>query len=276
MLFTVDPVRCNRCGLCVEACGPLLIEMLSQDALPTPVTGGEAFCLDCGHCVAVCPTGALSRDNMVPEECPEIQGRLLINVEQAEQFFRSRRSIRSYRATPVERDKLDRLVQMAGYAPSAHNARPVHLSVTEDRAATRRLSGMVIDWMRKVITEAPAAARSYRFDRLVWYWDGGQDLISRGAPHLIIAHAPKRASMAREDCILALAYMELAAGPLGLGATWAGYVMAALGSSPPLAEALAVLEDHECYGVLMVGYPKFRYARLPVRHPPAVTWQSVV
>jgi nitroreductase/NAD-dependent dihydropyrimidine dehydrogenase PreA subunit len=274
MLFTVDPAKCSRCGICVEACGPLLVEMVSQDALPTPVTGGEKLCIDCGHCVAVCPTGALSRDKMTPEECPEVQEGLLLSTEQAEQFFRSRRSIRSYRAKPVEREKLDRLVQAAGYAPSAHNARPVRLLVTEDPAGTRRLSGMVIDWLRLVIKEAPAVARSYRFDRLVWYWDQGKDLVSRDAPHLVIAHAPQSAGMAREDCVLALAYMELAAGPLGLGATWAGYIMAALSSYPPLPQAIRLPEGHQCYGVLMIGYPKFKYARLPVRIPPAVVWRT--
>jgi nitroreductase/NAD-dependent dihydropyrimidine dehydrogenase PreA subunit len=276
MLFTVDPVKCNRCGICVEACGPLLIEMQSEGALPTPVTGGEILCIDCGHCVAVCPTGALSRDSMAPEECPEIQERLFISEEQAEQFFRSRRSIRSYQSRPVEREKLARLVQVAGYAPSAHNDRPVHLVATEDPVATRHLSGMVIDWMRLVLEETPAVAQSYRFDRLVRYWDNGKDLISRNAPHLIIAHAPEKAGMAREDCVLALAYMELAAGTLGLGATWAGYIMAAVSASPPLVESIGLPESHKCHGVLMIGYPRFKYARLPVRHPPAVAWRGSV
>jgi nitroreductase/NAD-dependent dihydropyrimidine dehydrogenase PreA subunit len=274
MLFTVDPAKCNRDGLCVEACAPLIIEMTSQDALPTPVAGGEEFCINCGHCVAVCPTGALSQDNMKPEDCAEIHKHLLIREEQAEQFFRSRRSIRSYRDRPVEREKLDRLIQIAGYAPSAHNARPVHLVVAEGPAAVRHLSGLVIEWLRWIIKEAPAVAQSYRFDRLVRYWDRGIDLVCRNAPHLIIAHGPQKASMAREDCILALAYVELATGPLGLGATWAGYVMAAMSSYRPLTEAISLPEDHQCHGVLMVGYPKFKYARLPVRNPPTVAWHT--
>jgi len=75
------------------------------------------------------------------------------------------------------------------------------------------------------------------------------------------------------DCILALAYAELIALPLGLGTTWAGYVMAATTSYPPLMEALNLPEGHKCFGVLMVGYPKLKFVRMPLRNPPAVEWR---
>ncbi|MCK5615011.1 nitroreductase family protein [Candidatus Pacearchaeota archaeon] len=274
MLFSVDPEKCNCDGICVEACGRRIIEMEDQDAVPTPVAGAEELCIDCGHCVAVCPTGALSRDTMKPKDCPEIQKDLLISVEQAEQLFRSRRSIRNYKDKPIEREKLNKLMQIAGYAPSARNARPVHLLVIEDSTEVRRLTGLVIDWMRLTINHAPALAEAFHFDRLVGFWDSGKDPICRNAPHLIIAHALESAGMAHEDCILALAYMELATCPLGLGATWAGYVMAATSSYPPLTKAMNLPEGHKCFGVLMVGYPKFKFVRMPLRNPPAVTWRT--
>ncbi len=274
MLFTVDPDQCDGDGLCVEACAPKIIKIRGQGALPTPVEGGEAYCIDCGHCVAVCPRGALSRDTLKPEDCAPIDRSLRINDEQALQFFRSRRSIRSYRERPVERQKLDRLIQIAGYAPSAHNARAVGLVVAEDSDAVRHISGLVIDWLRSVVRESPAVAQSYGFDQLVRRWDRGIDLISRGAPHLFMAHGPRKATMAREDCLLALAHVELAAVPLGLGATWAGYIMAAMRSYPPLGAALGLPDGDQCHAVLMVGYPQFKYARLPVRRPPPVVWHK--
>lgn len=272
MLFTVDPIKCDGDGLCVEACAPKIIRIRGQGALPTVVKGGEAYCIDCGHCVAVCPTGALSRDTLKPEDCAPIDRSLVIGEAQALQLFRSRRSIRSYRERPVEREKLDRLVQIAGYAPSAHNARLVGLVVAADAAAVRHISGLVIDWLRSVVHDTPAVAQSHGFDQLVRAWDRGVDLISRGAPHLIMAHGPRKATMGREDCLLALAHIELAAISLGLGATWAGYIMAALREHPPLVDAIGVPKGHQCHAALMVGYPKFRYTRMPVRKPPAVHW----
>ena len=273
MLFCVDAEKCNHDGICVEACGRRLIEMREPDSLPTLIAGLEDLCINCGHCVAVCPTGALALHTMRPEDCPQIKKELLIDLEQAEQFLRSRRSIRNYMDRPVERDKLNKLIQVSGYAPSAHNARPVHFLVIEDKTEVRRLSGLVVDWMRVTIKENPALAKRFHFDRVVGFWDEGKDPICRNAPHLIVAHADEKSRLAQADCILALAYAELMALPLGLGATWAGYMMIAAASYPPLVEALNLPEGHKCFGVLMVGYPKLKFVRMPLRNPPAVEWR---
>jgi len=273
MHFHVDPERCNRDRICIEACGRRLIEIGEKDSVPTLIAGVEELCINCGHCVAVCPSGALALDAMGPRDCPEIKKELLIDLEEADQFLRSRRSIRNYKDTPVERDKLDKLIQVSGYAPSAHNARPVHLLVIENRTEIRRLSGLVVEWMRLTIKKDPVLAKPLHFDRVVALWDNGKDPICRNAPNLIIAHGAAKAPLTRVDCTLALAYAELVALPLGLGTTWAGYVMTATGLYPPLAEALNLPEGHKCFGVLMVGYPKLKFVRMPLRNPPAVEWR---
>ena len=273
MAFYVDPEKCSRDRICVEACGGRLIEMGEADLVPTLTADAEELCINCGHCVVVCPTGALALHTMEPGDCPQIKEELHIDLQQAEQFLRSRRSIRNYREKPVERDKLNKLIQVSGYAPSAHNDRPVHFLVIEDKGEVRRLSSLVVDWMRMTINEAPVLAKTFHFDRVVGLWDGGKDLICRNAPHLIVAHAAENARLAQVDCILALAYAELIAPPLGLGTTWSGYVMAATIFYPPLIKALNLPEGHKCFGVIMVGYPKLKFVRMPLRNLPAVEWR---
>lgn len=273
MLFHVDPEKCNRDGICAEACGFRLIERREADSVPTLIAGSEEFCVNCGHCVAVCPTAALSHHAMRPEDCSKIREELSINLEQAEQFLQSRRSIRSYMEKPVERDKLKKLIQVSGYAPSARNARPAHLLVIEEKAEVRRLSGLVLDWMRVTIKEAPALAKKSPFDRVVALSEGGKDPICHNAPHLIIAYADENARLAQVDCILALAYVGLIAVPLGLGTTWAGFVMAAIASYPPLMETLDLPKGHKCFGAMMVGYPKLKFMRMPLRNPPVTVWR---
>lgn len=273
MFFYIDPEKCNRDGFCVEACGRKLIEMGEADSVPTLIADAEELCISCGHCVAVCPSGALTLQTMRPEDCPEIKKELLINLEQAEQFLRSRRSFRNYRNKPVERDKLNKLIQVSGYAPSASNARPVHFLVIENKTEIRRLAGLVVDWIRMMIKEDPNSANAFHFNRVVTLWDEGKDPICRNAPYLMIAHATKNSRLAQVDCILALAYAELIAPVLGLGATWAGYMMNATISYPPLVEALNLPKGHKCFGIMMVGYPELKFVRMPLRNPPAVAWR---
>jgi nitroreductase/NAD-dependent dihydropyrimidine dehydrogenase PreA subunit len=275
MLFSVDPEKCQHDGLCVMACGRRLIHMEDPEALPLPIDGAKEMCIDCGHCVAACPTGALSLQTMSSDDCPEIQKDLHISFEQAEQLFRSRRSIRAYKDKPVSRDTLNRLIEIAGYAPSAHNDHPVHLTVIEGSAEVNRMSGLVIDWMRHTIQANPALAEMYQFSRIVEFWEMGKDPVCRNAPALVIAHADKNLAMANIDAVIALSHIELAVPPLGLGATWAGYVMAAINYYPPMAEALALPEGNSSHGALMIGYPKLKFTRIPLRKPPAVTWRTV-
>jgi nitroreductase len=129
--------------------------------------------------------------------------------------------------------------------------------------------------MRLTKKDNPELAETYQFDQIINFWNMGRDPICRNAPHLIIAHADKDATMANIDCIIALSHIELAVLPLDLGATWAGYVMAAIHFYPPLAEALGLPEGHTSHGVMMIGYPKIKFMRIPQRKPPAVTWRTV-
>ena len=123
MLFKVDPELCKKDGLCVMACGRMLVEMKDADTLPTPVAEAEELCSNCGHCVAVCPAEAFTHRDIKSDDILPIKKELRINPDQVEQFLHSRRSVRLYRDKPVERDKLNKLIELAGYAASGHDGR---------------------------------------------------------------------------------------------------------------------------------------------------------
>ncbi|MFZ2633200.1 MAG: nitroreductase family protein [Desulfosalsimonadaceae bacterium] len=271
-LFEVNPEKCNRDGICVAECPVKIIELKEGALAPVPVPGAASICINCGHCVAVCPTGALSHQNMSPEQCPPVRKEWLLTPDQAEHFLRCRRSIRTYKKEPVERETLSRLIETASYAPSGHNTQPVHWHVVHDSNELHRQTGMVVDWMRSMIKEQPAMAAKMHMDLVVGAWDFGQDVVCRDAPHLILAHGLAADATAQSACTIAIAYLELAAPSLGLGTCWAGYFGAAAIFWPPLQEALALPKGHVCYGAAMVGRPKYKYHRLPNRNIPKVTW----
>ena len=55
MKVTIDQEKCIHCGLCKKAC--ILTRFCGFDSLEQ---GAEQHCIDCGHCVAVCPKAALT------------------------------------------------------------------------------------------------------------------------------------------------------------------------------------------------------------------------
>lgn len=271
-LFQIDQETCNKDGLCAAVCPAQIIDF-KKDRYPSIKAGTEVACIRCGHCVAVCPTASLDHDAMAAEQCPPVQPDLRLSADHAEHFLRSRRSIRTYKKKGVAQDHLERLIRMARYAPSGRNTQGVEWLVLGQPDGIRRIAGSVADWMRWILDRDPETAASMHLDKTLACWDQGIDIIFRGAPVVIVAHADKENPRAQTTCTIALTYLELAATGLELGCCWAGYFMKAADEYPPLLQALALPEGHRCFGAMMVGYPKFKYHRLPLRNEPKITWR---
>ncbi len=272
-IFIIDQKKCKKDGICALECPTGVIE-LNRDKFPRPSEKADELCINCGHCVAVCPEGAFAHGSMSVEECPPLQKELLLSPEAAEHFLRSRRSIRVYKEKNVEKDIIERLIKIARFAPSGHNLQPVMWHVIEARKNIEELSNHVADWMRFMIKEHKDIADTMHLDIIVEEWEKGNDRICRGAPHLIIAHAAEENPTAQAACTIALTYLELAAPSLGVGACRAGFFNAAATFWPPMRQALELPEGNASFGAIMLGYPKFKYHRLPARKEPEITWRQ--
>ena len=272
-VFTIDPERCDSCRMCAIECPAAIIEIAKPRALPTLADGGEERCIACGHCVAVCPKAAIALDKMRPEQCAPLRRELLPSAEQVEHLLKSRRSIRAYKKDKVPHEALARLIDVARYAPSGHNSQEVQWLVVEDPDETRMLAGLVVDWMRAEFAKSPRLGRLLHFDTIVAGWDKGRDPVLRGAPHVIVAHASKAAMLGQVNCTIALTYLELAACSMGLGTCWAGWLHAAAASDQTVKAALRLPEGNEFFGGMMVGYPRHRFSRIPLRNEPVVIWR---
>ena len=272
-VFSVDQEKCNNDGLCTAVCPMGIIEIKEEGSAPVPTVDAAEMCINCGHCVAICPTGALSLETMKPEQCTAIRSELISSPEQVEQLLRSRRSIRTYKDKAVDRDIIGKLIDIARYGPSGHNEQPVKWMVIYDADQVRRLAGMVIDWMRDLILNHDPLAESLHMDRSVALWEQGVERICRGAPHMVLVHAPENERTAPIASATALTYLELTAPAFGVGACWAGYFNRAVNDWPPMKTALDLPSGNYCFGSMMVGYPKYRYQRIPLRNEPDILWR---
>ena len=272
-LISIDEKRCKRDGICAAVCPMGIIEPGDDDAVPAPSIDADELCINCGHCVAVCPNAALSHVSMSPDKCPPVQKAWLPDTERVEHFLRTRRSIRTYKNRTVEHDVLTELIHIARFAPSGHNAQPAQWLVIYDKGEVNTLAENVIDWMRYMLQGQEQIAKEMNMDRIVTAWEQGIDRICRGAPHIIVTYAPKEEQSAPAACMIALTYLELAAPSFGLGACWAGYFNAATNLWPPMRKALKLPDGHSGFGAMMVGYPRYGYHRLPLRNEPFITWR---
>ena len=271
--LTINETKCKPDGICAAECPRGIITQGDGKSFPQVAEADEAYCMACGHCVAVCPHGALSVTGVNIEDCPEIERDRVLSWDQAEQFLRSRRSIRLFKDKTMDRETLEQLIEMARYAPTASNAQNLQWTVIEGRDKLEPLSQETINWMERVIEAQPDSPAADYFRPVVARWTTGYDGILRTAQTLIVPSAPKENANGLVDLSIALAYLELAALPLGVGTCWAGLLRGAMLATPKLVESMGLPEGHTWFYPMMIGYPKFKYHRLPERKAPVIHWK---
>lgn len=273
-LFIVDSKKCTHDGICVAECPIGLIKLKDKKSVPEPIDRAEDMCINCGHCVAVCPHGAFSLTTMKPDDCPPVRKDLALDIERVKHLLQTRRSIRTYQDKEISPETLEELIDIARYAPTGGNSQLIKWIVVNSPEKVRNLAGeMIVDFMRHLISEKHPLAKGYNLSFFVKAWEDGNDLISRGAPGLVITHAPKNYTMAQTDSAIALTFLDLTAPSFGLGTCWAGFFMMAAAQWSPLQEALGLPKRNACFGAMLIGYPKYEYLRIPLRKPAEIAWK---
>jgi nitroreductase len=163
-------------------------------------------------------------------------------------------------------------LDVARWAPNGANRQVIHWIVVNQPAEVQRIAGMTIDWMKAVKEKAPALYEEANLEVFVSAWDGGHDRISRGAPCIIMACAPKDERTAPPAAMIAIHQIQLAAPGLGLGTTFTGSINTAGQGYPPLIEMLGLPEGYMLHATCVIGYPAEQYHRIPVRKPVEVKW----
>lgn len=270
-LLKVDQQRCEKEGICVEVC-PIGILALDAAAGPVVRPGMTQHCIACGHCVAACPHGALDNvRNPLSGQAP-LEHFPVVAPSTALAFLRSRRSIRCYKDDPVPRELARKLLEAARYAPSGHNSQGIGYLIIDLPQDIDRISAIVAEWMMLMVETQPEPANRLHMPGIIKAHQRGDDRILRKAPLLIVATAPVELRAAQVSSYLALEYVELYAASLGLGTCWAGFAQICAQQYPPLLRFLNIPADRAVTGMMMAGFPKFSYYRLPERNPLQVVW----
>ncbi len=144
------------------------------------------------------------------------------------ELARQRFSVRNYLSKPIEREKLEYVLEAARIAPSACNIQPWHFIVAEEETIRKRV------------------ASSY----------GGRWIDS--APAIIVACGNHSQAWKRRDCkdhtdvdiSIAVDHMTLAAAEIGLGTCW----VCAL-DPVKCKEVLGLPEELEPIALIPIGYP---------------------
>jgi Fe-S-cluster-containing hydrogenase component 2 len=257
--FSVDQEKCIRCGECVNDC-PANILVLG-DETPALAAGRERDCIGCQHCLAVCPTGAVSVLGLQATDSLVLEGNLP-SYNQLEHLLKGRRSVRRYSDENLDPTLLKELLETAWHAPSGRNGRQVQFTVIDDREVMNQIRNRTMDTLAD-ITEKESLPQGFEFyKKIISAWQEHQaDMIFRWAPHLLITSAPRTSPSLQQDTIIALSYFEMICHSAGIGTLWNGMVKTTMTLVPELWEMLALPDDHQLGFAMGFGRPAVSYTR---------------
>ena len=143
-------------------------------------------------------------------------------------FLRSRRSIRRFRPDPVPEAVLQRILETATYAPSAHNKQPWRFVVLSSAEAKSRLSKSITDKFRHDMAAdgTPESEIQARVERTVRRANEAPVIIvlcqdaTQANPQPDAIRQQAEMTMDTQSVALAGLQLLLAAHAEGLGGTW--------------------------------------------------------
>ncbi|MFA4880994.1 MAG: nitroreductase family protein [Candidatus Doudnabacteria bacterium] len=143
------------------------------------------------------------------------------------QAIRERRSIRRYRSDPVPEEKLNKILEAARLAPSAHNAQDWKFIVAREREIRRQLS---VAAGQNFLAEAPIIIAAVALNP--------ESLMSCEVPAYAV------------DLAIAVEHMALQATAEGLGTCWIGAF-----DQKEVKAILKVPEKYKIVALLPIGVP---------------------
>jgi len=269
----IENVKCISCNKCVEICISKNIQKIEGKYQIL-----ETECVGCGHCIAICPVEAITGEKpAVPFEKAELKEKSVIDL------LRSRRSTRLYKKEKISKEILEKLIDVACYAPSGCNCQCWEFSVITSPEILRELKEMSLVFYRGVIKlcgpDIPEEKRPIKnnavielLQHLVKNLEECKDNLLYNAPALVVVHADKNSITPQENCCYALYNMVILAHSLGIGSCINGLIAIAVNGYKAMREKIGIPETNQAYAASTFGYPLYELQRIPKRQDAKIRW----
>jgi nitroreductase/NAD-dependent dihydropyrimidine dehydrogenase PreA subunit len=290
--ITIDAELCKKDGLCAMTCPVAVLQQEEKTTIPIVAEDHLENCFGCGQCVSICPHGAISHSQYPQGTVHPIKSEHVPSYDQFLELVRSRRSKRAYKKKSVEREVIEKVLDVARLGPSGHNEQSTEYVVIDDEKIIHEIGSLTAAGLKKLAMPfkyaigrmmmrrmvGPRGAEylgelAPEFEALADMYKDGTDLILHNPPVLLLFCADSvGGTFAGTNANIALHNAALAAETLGLGCFYTGFVVTVADRDDAIAKLVGLPETHKIYGALAMGYSRFRFRKWPERNPARVTW----
>jgi nitroreductase len=228
-----------------------------KNARPAVREGKDGACMDCQHCVAVCPAGACAVNGIGADDCAVLRDLPIPPPDELANLLVSRRSVRQFARESVPQADILALLETLKYVPTGCNIRHLTFSVVKDAAKMDALRQQTVqallaheETLPEFLKGVVAAVKK----------NPSLDPFFRGAPHLLIVKGDPAAVTPQTDCAAACAYFDMLAQANGLGVTWCGFLKLIIDAVPEVADIFSLPRGAPFYAMLF-GEPLVDYVR---------------
>ncbi len=254
MTFEIS-ATCKGCGACVKDCAFGVLTM--KDGRPVVREGHEEGCMNCQHCLAICPEGAVTINGVGADDCRALEEMVIPPPNEIANLLMSRRSIRQFEKAELPRGEIADLLETLKYVPTGCNIRHLTFRVVDSAA---KMANLREKMMALLVEHLPTLPENIQQIVTSWQKHPETDVFFRGAPHLLIVYGDPKAVTPQVDCDAACAYFDLLAQANGIGTTWFGFLTFLIAAVPEVADLFGIPRGAPFHAMLF-GIPAIDYAR---------------
>lgn len=276
MTFKYEIIQedCTGCQQCIKSCP-------SGSAIRTNEGGlyiDENFCIECGHCAAVCSKGAILCNG---EALPSVK-KIEISPKDLYSLIEQKRSVRNYQDKEISNGNLDEILSLAAFSPVASNNRGIQMSILKGDEVIN-CSKIIAEFMLKQLkmfanplfkffqgSKIPHGYKNPKklneFMEIMEKTVSGEiDRMFFKAPIVVVLSYPEaKYEWGRTDCAIAGTQAMLYAESLGINSCIIGFAER-YSNKEQVRIALKIPKGYASGFVFTLGYGNEKYFKVPKR-----------
>ena len=305
----IDREKCTSCMKCEEICTNSKVIAAGADGYPE--FARDMACIYCGHCFAICPEKAISFEFTDSGEAnekkwaggePIVYSDNALNEEEIKNFLFTVRSGRLYSDKPVEKEKIEKVIEAMMRASCAGNEQNKHYYVFSGKAKVAEIEKIVKEYYHRLLQKydsplarkiaAYSVTKSAKSKEIPFktlykqnleiissgsFFDNSSMSYLKGANVLIVIAYDNKSGMHKSfykgDARIAGTYGILMAKALGLASCWMGLLEIAAEKDKKICAALNIASGEKIGAAFILGYSDTNWVQYPPRGPSKIVWQ---